>query len=228
MAFAHIASEIGVDMVIDYEPTNGEFFSDNIKEIAYHEMSHASDYSQVGKTWYQNFVTAELTEIQNNPSGSYDPYGTGKTSNSPIIALGEAWGYHMGHFLADQQYGINAYCESEQTDANGNGIHYCPNGNTNSPNHPDIDVLEYFTPTLSTDPFKWIPKGLMEDMMDNGEPAAVTGVNDQVSGYTIKQLFTALQSDVTTMAQYKARIVQQNPSNTTNQYLTSLFSSYGY
>ncbi len=93
-----------------------------------------------------------------------------------------------------------------------------------------IDVLEYFTLTLSTDPFKWIPKGLMEDMIDNGEPAS-SPVNDQVSGFTIAQLFKALQSDVTTLAQYKAKIVSQNttlPGNTTSAQLTALFASYGY
>jgi hypothetical protein len=95
------------------------------------------------------FLHAELSEILGNPTGQYSPYGTGTTSNSPIIALGESWGYHMGHFLADQQYGVNAYCQAEQTDAGGNGIFYCPNLS----NYPDIDILEYHTPGLLSDAF---------------------------------------------------------------------------
>jgi hypothetical protein len=59
-------------------------------------------------------------------------------------------------------------------------------------NHPEIDVLEYFTPGLPSDPFRWMPKGLMYDLMDNGEPVGVTGVNDLVSGYSINQMFAAL------------------------------------
>jgi hypothetical protein len=43
------------------------------------------------------------------------PYKNCTTSNSPIIALGEGWGYHIGHFLSDQRYGVNANCQSEQT-----------------------------------------------------------------------------------------------------------------
>ena len=40
--------------------------------------------------------------------------------------------------------------------------------------------------------------------MDNGE-LFNTNVNDQVSGFSILQIFNALQSDVTTVQQYKAR-----------------------
>lgn len=78
------------------------------KFIKYHEMSHASHYSKVGTDWYSQFVNAELAEIVNHPSGNLNPYGDGHSSNSPIIALGEAWAYHMGHYLADQRYGVNA------------------------------------------------------------------------------------------------------------------------
>lgn len=68
----------------------------------------------------------------------------------------------------------------------------------------------------------------MEDLIDNGEPTFNTSVNDQVSGYTISQLFGALQSDVTSISQYKARLLQQNPSNPTNPYVNALFSSYDF
>ena len=63
--------------------------------------------------------------------------------------------------------------------------------------------------------------------MDNGEPTN-TLVNDQVSGYTIGQIFAALQSDVTTVSQYKARLLQQNSGNTINGNLNALFTSYGF
>jgi hypothetical protein len=33
--------------------------------------------------------------------------------------------------------------------------------------NPHIDVEENFNSNLGRDPFKWIPKGLMEDLMDN-------------------------------------------------------------
>lgn len=91
--------------------------------------------------------------------------------------------------------------------------------------YPHIDVLEYFDPNLSTDPFKWIPKGLMLDLMDN-TPNEVVPVIDNVNGFTVQQLFNALQS-VTTLQQYRLRFIQQNPNNQTAA-ITNLFAQYHY
>ncbi len=90
------------------------------------------------------------------------------------------------------------------------------------------DVLENFNPSLTSDPFRWIPKGLMWDLMDIGEPIQTTRVNDLVSGYLISQIFGALQSDVTSIPQYKARLLSLNPTNPTNNQINALFTSYGY
>lgn len=70
----------------------------------------------------------------------------------------------------------------------------------------------------------------MEDLMDN-KPTENT-VNDLVTGFTIPQIFNALQSDITTVQQYWARLILQNPNSTVNPnlstQLTLLFSSYQY
>jgi hypothetical protein len=225
-ACAAIFARVNVDMAINYRTNINSFKSDWIKELIYHELSHASQYSKVGTNWYSQFVNAELAEIVKFPSGKYNPYGDGGSSNSPIIALGEGWAYHMGHYLADQRYGVNASCANE-----GQQYSYCPNPNDIPPltKHLHIDVLEYFFPNYSSDNFRWIPKGLMEDLMDTGEPSYYTLVNDQVSGITISQLFAALQSDVTTVSQYKARLLQQlNANNTLTTNINNLFASYNY
>lgn len=77
-------------------------------------MSHASHYTKVGTGWYTQFVNAELAEIVSHPSGPLNPDGDGTTSNSPIIALGEGWAYHMGHFLANRTYGFSSDASIEQ------------------------------------------------------------------------------------------------------------------
>ena len=61
--------------------------------------------------------------------------------------------------------------------------------------------------------------------MDN--TPAETIVNDQVNGFTTQQMFNALQSDVTTLQQYRSRFIQQNPNNQTNA-VTNLFGQYHY
>ena len=224
LAFFATVARARLDMAIDYHRADmTRFTSDFIKEDVYHECSHASQYVYSGNSWYGDFVSALLAEIVAHPGNQdpLNPYGSGTTNNSPIIALGESWGYHIGHFVTDQRYGATAICQSEQ-----DGGAVCCNTNFNG--RPHIDVLEQFIPTLATDRFRWIPKGLMNDLMDNvGEPGA-TFVNDQVFGYTIQQIFTALQSDVSTMAQYRARLLAQNPGNPTNVNVNALFASYGY
>ncbi len=93
-------------------------------------------------------------------------------------------------------------------------------------NHPHLDVEENFNPNLSTDPFYWIPQGLMLDLMDN-TPTETSPVVDNVSGFTNLQLFNALQSDITSVPQYRIRFIQQNPGNQTTE-VTNLFGQYHY
>ncbi len=223
-ALAAVVARENVDIVVDYHTGLSTFKSDWLKETAYHEMSHASHYSQVGTNWYSQFVNAELAEQAKHPlpSDTYNPYGDGGSSNSPIIALGECWAYHMGHYLADQTYGVNASCTSE-----GQQYSYCPNPMGNPPYtaHPHIDVLENWNPNYTSDPFRWTPKGLMEDLIDN-TPTETFPVIDNISGLTITQLFAALQSDVTTVQLYKAKLISQNPTLSTP--ITNLFAQYHY
>ncbi len=71
----------------------------------------------------------------------------------------------------------------------------------------------------------WIPEGLMEDLIDNTPAEAI--VNDQVTGYTISQLFGALQSNVTSIPQYKAKLLQLYGTAQQTQ-VNNLFASYHY
>jgi hypothetical protein len=216
-----------VDLALDYfsEDSNGNnsMLSDHIVSITYHELSHAAHYNKVGNTTYTQFVNAEITEIANYSiccNSTTDPYGPGTDAVSPIIALGEGWAYHMGHYMADIKYGVNGSCESEENQLN------CPNSTKTA--HPHIDVLETFDPGLLTYSFHWIPKGLMLDLMDNTPNETYgTGLPDQVSGYTNQQIFNALQSDVKSVGDFKARLLQQN-NNSQQVQVDNLVQFYGY
>ena len=94
--------------------------------------------------------------------------------------------------------------------------------------HMHIYVLEAFNPNLGADPFRWIPKGLMQDLMDVTNETNPPGViNDAISGVTISQLFAALQSDVTTVPQYRDRLILQNPGFSSTAII-NLFGQYHY
>ena len=47
-------------------------------------MIHASDFSKVGVSWYQTFVTAELSEsiIHSTKMILWDPYGDANSADS--------------------------------------------------------------------------------------------------------------------------------------------------
>ena len=155
-------------------------------------------------------------------TNSLSPYGPATSPDAPLIALGEGWAYHMGHFLADQRYVLTS------SDAS-NGQFTYPNEVPIAGLSSHINALEDFSPQRTSDPFRWIPKGLMWDLMDNRNETRLTGgqVDDAVAGFTIQQLSNPLQSDVTSLQQYRDRLQQQNPNNQTIQ-VTNLFAQYGY
>jgi hypothetical protein len=95
----------------------------------------------------------------------------------------------------------------------------------------NLNLLEDFDPNRVVDPFRWIPQGLYYDMIDVRNdavtpPIRIT-VTDEVSLFTNLQLFAPLQSDVTSLQQYRLRLQQQNTGNQTIQ-ITNLFAQYGY
>ncbi len=212
-----------LDMGISYRGATDDytnFFSDDLKTTTYHELTHSAHYAALGNNWYSQFVTAEIDEIINNFTSGNSPYGDGSNqSNSPIIALGESWAYHMGQFLADRQYGNQSSCAGEQ------GTCYS-NGSITGLNSHRI-ALEIFNPTFTSDPFYWIPKGLYYDLLDVRNETIATGgpIDDNVSGYTNQQFFNAFNSSITSLEAYR-----QNLPNINNQAVEviNLFQQYGY
>ncbi|MEO9020949.1 MAG: hypothetical protein ABI237_13150 [Ginsengibacter sp.] len=77
-----------------------------MKELFYHEITHCTHYAALGNSWYTTFVNAELFEIGYTSfiDPAAEPYGRGTDATySPIIALGESWAYHIGHYFTDKR-----------------------------------------------------------------------------------------------------------------------------
>lgn len=139
-------------------------------------------------------------------------------ATTPIIALGESWAYHNGHYFADKRYRLNScnYVVNQQ------GYFV-----SNAPPFSSHQIfLEKYNPTLRSDPFYWIPKGICYDLTDNTSGETFP-VNDQMYGYTNIQFFNALQSDIKSLQAFKLRLLQQNNNNQQTQ-VNSLFQQYGY
>jgi hypothetical protein len=172
-------------------------------------------------------VASEVSTIithsgANNPA---NPYGHGNDGNaSEYISVGESWAEHVGRSMDDLQYGGSSNGFTEQ------GVNYF--NNFIIPGSSHINYLEDFSPfRVNADPFHWIPTGIYWDLNDNRDdqnqfPVRVP-INDDVFGYTNNQLFAALDNDVTSMPQYRIRLLQENSNNQSIQ-VTTLFSGYGY
>ncbi|MCY7293214.1 MAG: hypothetical protein LH615_13635 [Ferruginibacter sp.] len=65
-------------------------------------------------------------------------------------------------------------------------------------------------------------------MMDPaGNEPNTSGIIDNVTGFTNQQFYQALQNDVNTMSDYKAKFLQQNNFIQQTQ-INEIFSHYGY
>ena len=193
--------------------------SDNIKTTIYHELTHTAQYANLGNSWYSSLFDAEARQIIAHLFDSNKPYGTSTSSDAPLIALGESWAYYMGHYFADKTYSTAASCQLEQPGSSFN----C---NFTGTGHPHIDVEENFNPNLGTDPFKWIPQGVYQDLRDNTNETGIP-VIDQVSAYTNQQMFNAFQPNIYTLQDYKLKLLQTT-SNSTSSFVPNLFAQYHY
>lgn len=216
-----------VDMVIGYKSTAGSSRKNSaqLSETAYHELTHAGHYAKVGNGWYNNFVSAEINQIIANFGGQFSPYGQAGSADAPIIALGESWAYHMGHFLTNARYGS----QSPQFNEQGNGY---TNNNPVNLLSSNYNLLEDFSPVRNNDPFRWIPQGLFYDMIDDrNDRAASGGITlypiDLVGGYNNGQFFNTLANDIYSIPEYRERLITLYPNNQTAD-VRSLFSFYGY
>jgi hypothetical protein len=184
-------------------------------------------------------IKAEIEEITINIGAAASPYGTGTTSNSPIIALGEGWAYHMGHFLTNIKYGgINLFAFEQGIAYDNGNIYNIVNNAIVLPAvaatglNAHVNLLEDFSPRrTNNDPFAWIPQGLFYDLVDNRNdeiqnPPRVA-LNDAVSSYTNQELFNALDDDVTSVPAYRIRLLQEN-LNRDAAGVTTIFAYYNF
>jgi len=66
-----------------------------IYRTTFHELSHASHFSQVGSAYWAEYINYIVT---------YGAYGDGKGNNAELCGVGEMWGYAMGHIRECEKY----------------------------------------------------------------------------------------------------------------------------
>lgn len=92
-----------------------------------------------------------------------------------------------------------------------------------------LNYLEDYDPNDVNNPFRWIPEGIYYVLFDLRNETIGTGgpITELVSGYTNLQLFNALDDNVSSVPQYRTRLLQENNNNQATQVI-NLFSQYGY
>jgi hypothetical protein len=212
-----------IDMTISYLPVNADYncrlTSANLKEIVFHELGHAQHYNQVGCNFWTALRAAEITELIN--SGGSDPYGNGNNaSTAPIIATAEMWGNHTGYTYTNRHYGNGGTAVADFR-AFMQNIPYQNIAGLNC----YLNAIENHNPNNAADVYRWIPQGLLHDLLD--ATVETFPVIDNVSGYSAQQCFTALQSDVRSIPAFRDRLLQLNGNNQQVQ-VTDLFFRYDY
>jgi len=210
-----------IDLTMGYhtEHSSGAWNSDRVKANIYHELAHAAHFKKVGEWWWNDLVAAESTTALAHLGSAASPYGHGNDGHaSAIIALAEGWADYTGRTMADKRYGMQSapFQCGGQLFANNAPLHgYSSHG----------AYLETFDPDYGGYLFRWIPSGLFLDLVDDRNE--ILPVVDAVSGYTDAQLFNALDSDVSSMAQYRERLLSENNQHA-QANVTTLFGAYHY
>lgn len=139
-------------------------------------------------------------------------------SVSDIIGLGESWAYHMGHFMTDRSYGASS---ASLVFANQWYLNNSPVFGLSA----NLNALEDFDPDWAPYPFRWIPSGIYLDMIDaRNETFPIT---ENVAGYNNQQFFNALTSDVSSIPQFRAKLLLNSGNDQVNE-VNTLFLNYGY
>jgi len=71
----------------------------------------------------------------------------------------------------------------------------------------------------------WIPSGLMNDLVDTNRDRIRSGYYDNVTGYTIKNIYDALDSDVESPQAFRDRLLKEN-NNKDRVDVLNLFKAY--
>lgn len=187
------------DITYGYNTTNpNSLLSDHISFILYHEFGHASHYRQVGNSFWLDYIAYIVGHLG---------YGTPTTLGHEKIEVSEGWADCIGHVCAHQKY--------PQIVAS-TLINY---GRQNW-----SDKIERFAPRPIQYPFDG--GGTMFDMIETGEPTA-TNIQDEVNGYNLGEIYTALPTNIVSMQDFHTLVLSQN-TNKQKTAVDLLFTSYGF
>jgi hypothetical protein len=200
--------------------------SDDKRQTVYHEMVHASQYAQVGRDWWIDYVTYIMTRVG---SGEPLPYGDGTTPGAGRAELAEGMAESVELYLADLKYGLL------HSDGFAQLRRYMN----------QAELLEFWEDPDLPPNANFIPEGLFFDLFDeNGtNPAAgivtvgegnrvnsiTLPIRDNAGGFTFLQQLNAFGPFTETIEEFQDQLWQQSgPNGNTLVNYNQLFQDYGF
>lgn len=200
-----VARFVVPDIVVKANANQG---TDGVFETTFHELAHASHYKKVGNTYWRKYIDKIIDNQLFHKASA--PYGSGRGNNHKLVGLGEAWGNHVGHFLTIQEFGINNRILSLNAFENFDPWE-----------RPRGDGVDKFTGSWRG----WIPCGIMYDLMDTNADLVRAGFTDNVSGYSIRNIYDALDSSIESPQAFRDRLLSEN-GNRDEADVRKLFEAY--
>lgn len=199
-----VIQELLPDVFIGIDFSN----SDRQKRLAYHELAHASHYSQVGPIFWGGLISAEVAALG---------HGNQNSDNADLIALCESWAGHIGHSYTHRRYGgdnsINFDWQVIEERTWNEYTNHIPVGLYNDL----IDITEAtFTASGTT------------VSACNAYESGCTMITDEVSGFTNDQMFSCLSSSTDNIVEFKNCLIANHLGSTANSVaqVNALFNSY--
>lgn len=201
------------DVIIKNAPSQG---TAKVFESTFHKLAHASHFKQVGSSYWIKYINYIIT---------YGPYGNGHGINNGIVAVGEMWGYHMGYFFTLQHFGDENPIIHPVAMENFTPFSRPSNRDIKKRRcNPQLDI-NCNGNIIEMD--GWIPVGIIHNLMDRSADIVRQGFTDNVSDYTLSQIFNALQSDVQSLQAFRNRLLSNN-GNRQQAQVKKLFEAYYY
>jgi len=173
----------------------------DMEELLFHELAHASHYTQNGSGWWDLVVAKELENLSefditvndfwagNIVFEEGDPWGDGNDLSNEIVGLAESWAEFVSNDLL-----FNNNFNENRTFWGGVG--------------------------------DWVPVGLYHDLIDTGTEPVWTTITDNIQGYTRGEVFNQIDNETFFWNQYHANLLNILPPGNTPEDLEILLIDY--
>jgi hypothetical protein len=184
--------------------------ADDVRELAYHELSHALHFRKAGSPYWLRNIEYTLR---------HSGYGNGNAAGAGRCSVIESWGFEVGMISTHLRYGPN-------------------NSNVGNPGtNTWRAILEADYAQVTTGITPHIPNGWLWDLQDNnptnqgGEQENFTVFSsggDMVRGFTHAQIFNTMDGSMNSIPQMKTALLPSLPSGVSVGAYNALSGAYGF